>query len=186
MRRVIITIVGAMLLGAVSLSQAQTANLDLNLGQDAVQFEAAGELTDGISLGGGVIDSDDRGDATAFHAQLLGVERNADYDIGVGARWTQFDTDHGDGGGLGLGGYGYAYVPAMPALSLGGYGFYTPSAVSTRDLHDGYELGVRARYAFTPNVDGYVGYRALRADFDTDGGSRTLDSGPLLGVRLTF
>lgn len=186
MRRVIITIVGAMLLGAVSLSQAQTANLDLNLSQDAVQFEAAGELTDGIALGGGVIDSDDHGDATAFHAQLLGVERNADYDIGVGARWTQFDTDHGDGGGLGLGGYGYAYVPAMPALSLGGYGFYTPSAVSTRDLNDGYELGVRARYAFTPNVDGYVGYRTLRADFDNDGGSRTLDSGPLLGVRLTF
>ncbi|MCH4563255.1 MULTISPECIES: YfaZ family outer membrane protein [Halomonas] len=187
MRRAITIIAGAALLGTAALAQAQTASLDLNLSQDAVQFEATGELVDGIALGGGVIDSDDRGDATAFHAQLLGVERNADYDIGVGARWTQFDTDHGDGGGLGLGGYGYAYVPAMPALSLGGYGFYTPSAVSTRDLNDGYELGVRARYAFTPNVDGYVGYRALRADFDDDrGGSRTLDSGPLLGVRLSF
>ncbi|MFY0989043.1 YfaZ family outer membrane protein [Halomonas sp. C05BenzN] len=187
MRLTIIALAGALLLGSATLAQAQSSSLDLNLSQDAVQFEAAGELTHGIVLGGGVIDSDYRHDATAFHAQLLGVERTNDYDIGVGARWTQFDTDHGKGGGLGLGGYGYAYVPAMPALSLGGYGFYTPGAVSTRDLDDGYELGVRARYAFTPTVDGYVGYRALRADFDDDrGGSRTLDSGPLVGVRLTF
>jgi len=103
----------------------------------------------------------------------------------VGARWTQFDTDYGDGGGLGLGGYGYVALPQMPAVSLGGYGFYTPSAVTSSDLEDGYEVGVRARYAFAPNVDGYVGLRQLRADFDA-GGNRTLDRGAQVGVRLRF
>jgi len=166
---------------------AQAANgLDLNLGADAVQFEATGEITHGIALGGGVIHSDYREDATIYHAQLLGVQHNGAHDVGVGARWTQYDTDYGDGGGLGLGGYGYVYLPQAPAVSVGGYAFYTPNAVTSGDLDDGYEIGVRARYAFTPNVDGYVGLRQAAADFDNRHGSRTLDRGAQVGVRLSF
>ncbi|TFH87440.1 hypothetical protein EQG41_04955 [Billgrantia azerbaijanica] len=175
------------LLGAALLAAplTQAGSLDLNLGPDAVQFEAGGEVTSGVALGGGVLYSDYRDDATVYHAQLLGVQQRGSRDLGVGARWTEFDTDHGDGGGLGLGGYGYVALPQMPAVSLGGYGFYTPSAVTSRDLEDGYEVGVRARYAFAPNLDAYVGLRQLRADFD-DGGSRTLDRGAQAGVRLRF
>ncbi|ATJ84710.1 YfaZ family outer membrane protein [Halomonas beimenensis] len=171
---------------ALSTLSCQAGSLDLNLSDEAVQFAASGELAQGIAVGGGLLDSEDRVDTSALHAQVLGVERNRRYDIGVGARWTQLDTDAGDGGGLGLGGYGYAYVPRMPALSLGGYGFYTPSVVTTSDLDHGLEYGLRARYGFTPNVDAYVGYRRLRADFDHAGGTRTLDSGAHAGVRLVF
>jgi hypothetical protein len=160
--------------------------LDLNLGADAVQFEAAGEITQGVALGGGVINSEYREDATLYHAQLLSVQRNRERDVGIGARWTLFDTDYGNGGGLGLGGYGYVYLPQAPAVSLGGYGFYTPGVVTSGDLDDGYEVGVRARYAFTPNVDGYVGLRQAAADFDDHRGNRTLDRGAQVGVRLSF
>ena len=69
---------------------------------------------------------------------------------------------------------------------MGGYGFYTPSVVTSGDLDDGYEFGVRARYAFTPNVDGYVGLRQAAADFDNRHGNRTLDRGAQVGVRLSF
>jgi len=58
--------------------------------------------------------------------------------------------------------------------------------VASRDLEDGYEIGVRARYAFTPNVDGYLGLRQLGADFDNDASTRTLDRGAQAGVRLRF
>lgn len=175
---------GLALLGTTGLVQA--ASLDLNLGPDAVQFAAAGEVVDGISLGGGVLHSEYREDATVFHAQLMGANHTRDHEVGVGARWTQYDTDVGKGGGLGLGGYGYVYLPNLPDVSLGGYGFYTPGVVASRDLEDGYEIGVRARYDFTPNVDGYLGLRQLGADFDKDAGTRTLDRGAQVGVRLRF
>ncbi|MDI4638895.1 MULTISPECIES: YfaZ family outer membrane protein [Halomonadaceae] len=175
---------GTALLAATLTCQA--SSLDLNLSDEAVQFEGAGDIAPGIALGGGVLDSDDHGDTTEGHVQLLGVDRNSRYDMGLGARWTQLDTDFGDGGGLGLGGYGYAYVPSLPAMSVGGYAFYTPDVVTVGDLEDSAEYGVRARYAFAPNVDGYVGYRRLRGDFDGTGGAHTLDSGANIGVRLNF
>ncbi|WP_043531136.1 YfaZ family outer membrane protein [Litchfieldella xinjiangensis] len=176
----------AVLLGAMFCQGAIASSLDLNLSSDAIGFEAAGEIAPGIALGGGILRSEYREDATMGHIQLLGVERNGDIDIGVGARWSQFETDYGDGGGLGLGGYGYVYLPQMPGVSLGGYGFYSPSVATSSDLDDSFEYGLRARYAFTRNVDGYVGYRRLRADFDTSPGTQTLDSGAHAGVRLNF
>ena len=160
---------GLALLGAAAQVQA-SSSLDLNLGPDAVQFAAAGEVVDGISLGGGVLHSEYREDATVFHAQLMGASHTREREVGVGARWTQYDTDIGKGGGLGL----------------GGSGFYPPGVVASRDLEDGYEIGVRARYAFTPNVDGYLGLRQLGADFDNDASTRTLDRGAQAGVRLRF
>ncbi|WP_069384985.1 YfaZ family outer membrane protein [Halomonas caseinilytica] len=178
-------VVGALALVGSSLCQA--ASLDLNLSGDAVQFEAVADVAPGIQLGGGVLDSDYRDDATVWHGQLLGVERTRNYEIGVGARWTQLDSDFSDGGGLGLGGYGYVYLPEVPALSLGGYGFYTPSVVTSGDLDDAVEYGVRARYAVTSNVDAYLGYRRFRADLDLPGvGTKTLDSGVHGGMRLVF
>lgn len=184
MRSIQMLLASLVLLGGAGTAQA--ASLDLNLGSDAVQFEAAGELVEGIRLGGGVTDSDYREDATVYHAQLMGSQHTSRRELGIGARWTQYDTDVGDGGGLGLGGYGYVYLPNLPAVSLGGYGFYTPDAVTTSELEEGYEIGLRARYAFTPNVDGYLGLRQLDADFDDDRGSRTLDRGAQVGVRLRF
>ncbi|WP_254276174.1 YfaZ family outer membrane protein [Halomonas sp. 3H] len=188
MKSILTALAGTALLTLAGLAGlAQAGSLDLNLGPDAVQFEAAGEVTDGIRLGGGVVDSEYREDATVFHAQLMGTQHTREREVGVGARWTQYDTDVGKGGGLGLGGYGYVYLPNLPEVSLGGYGYYTPGAVTSRDLDDGYEIGVRARYAFAPNVDGYVGLRQLGADFDSDGsGTRTLDRGAQVGVRLRF
>lgn len=184
MKSIFAAVIGAAVLGISGLAQA--GSLDLNLGPDAVQFEAAGEVTNGIRLGGGVIHSEYREDATVYHAQLMGGEHTRDHEVGVGARWTQYDTDYGNGGGLGLGGYGYVYLPNLPKVSLGGYGFYTPGVVTSSDLDDGYEIGARARYAFTPNVDGYVGVRQLSADFDNSSGNSRLDRGAQVGVRLHF
>lgn len=184
MKPIFAAVIGAAGLALSGLVQA--SSLDLNLGSDAVQFEAAGEVANGVRLGGGVLHSEYREDATVYHAQLMGGEHTRDHEIGVGMRWTQYDTDYGDGGGLGLGGYAYVSLPNMSRVSLGGYGFYTPSAVTSSDLDDGYEIGARARYAFTPNVDGYVGVRQLSADFDTSSGSSRLDRSAQVGVRLHF
>ncbi|WP_192035660.1 YfaZ family outer membrane protein [Halomonas sp. YLGW01] len=180
-----ISALGGAALLAASLT-CQAGNLDLNLNDDAVQFEAAGQVAPGIALGGGFLESDDEFDVEVGHVQLLGTQRNRAYDMGLGARWTQFDTAIGDGGGLGLGGYGYAFLPRIPLLSVGGYAFYTPGVTATQDLDRSTEYGLRARYSFTPSVDGYVGYRRLRGEFDGSDGTTTLDSGANIGVRLNF
>ena len=172
-----------LLLGSVA---AQAGNLDLNLNNDAVQFEANGNLAPNLEVGGGLLSSDDNEDVTAWHAKLMGTESNRDYDVGLGVRWSQYDTDYGDGGGLGLGGYGYVYVPSVPRLSLGGYGFYTPGVVTSDELEDSLEYGLRARYRVVRNVDAYVGYRRVEAEFDNRHGDETLDSGPLAGLRMIF
>ena len=88
-------------------------------------------------------------------------------------------------GGLGLGGYGYYYLPGAPRVSLGGYGYVTPNVVTSDELEHSYEYGLRARYQVIDNVEGYVGYRKVKADFDNRD-ERTLDSGPLVGMRLQF
>src|SRR5690554_175826 len=103
MKLTLTLLAGLTLLGTAGLVQA-SSSLDLNLGPDAVQFEATGEVVDGIGLGGGVVHSEYREDATVFHAQLMGTNHTRDHEVGVGARWTQYDTDYGKGGGLGLGG----------------------------------------------------------------------------------
>ncbi len=76
MKSTLTLLAGIALLGAGGVAQA--ASLDLNLGPDAVQFEAAGEVVDGISLGGGVVHSEYREDATVFNAQLMGTNHTRD------------------------------------------------------------------------------------------------------------
>lgn len=175
MKAIMTLCVGIALLGMAGPGLA--GELDLDLGPDAVPFEAGDELAP----------SEYREEASVYHAQLLGMQRRSErHDVGVGASWSHYDTNHGEGGGLGVGGYGYVYLPNLPEVSLGGYGYYTPEAMGSRDLNDGYEVGVRARYAFAPNLDGYLGLRQLGADFDDDEGRRTLDRGAQLGVRLRF
>ncbi|WP_199269447.1 YfaZ family outer membrane protein [Cobetia sp. L2A1] len=171
---------------AASLSApALAGNADLNLNSEAVQGELNGEISNGVQIGGGILSSNDHDDVTAGHVQLLGTERTSEYDVGLGARWSQYDTEHGDGGGLGLGGYGYYYLPGAPRVSLGGYGYVTPDVVTSNDLEHSYEYGLRARYQVIDNVEGYVGYRKVKADFENRD-ERTLDSGPLVGMRLQF
>lgn len=179
----------SLLFGSAALwaaSAAQAGNFDLNLGNNAVALNIAAPVAQGVAVGGGILHSEYREDATALHGQIMGVERNRRIDVGVGARWTQFNTDYGNGGGLGLGGYGYAYLPDAPAISVGGYGFFTPSVATTGKLDDSFLVGARVRYDVTPTVDGYLGYRRLTADFDNQHGSRTLDNSVHVGVNLRF
>ena len=56
---------------------------------------------------------------------------------------------------------------------------------TSNDLEHSYEYGLRARYQVIDNVEGYVGYRKVKADFENRD-ERTLDSGPLVGMRLQF
>ncbi|MDP3535853.1 YfaZ family outer membrane protein [Halomonas sp. M1] len=178
-----------LLVGVTALwaaSTAQAGSFDLNLGNNAIELNLAAPVANGIAIGAGVLHSEYREDATMLHGQIMGVERNRRMDIGVGARWTQFNTDYGNGGGLGLGGYGYVYLPNAPAVSVGGYGFFTPSVATSGKLDDSFLAGARMRYDFTPTVDGYVGYRRMTADFDDQRSSRTLDNSVHVGVNLRF
>lgn len=178
-----------LLAGVASLtltaSLAQASGLDVNINNEAARFAASGEFKPGIELGGSLLSSDDNGDLTAASVQVLGTETARTYEVGAGPRWSHYDSDHGKGGGLGLGGYGYVSLPAVPKLSVGGYGFYTPGALTYQDFDHGSEIGVRARYRVAQNAQAYVGYRRIGAEFDNSD-SETLDSGPLVGVNLLF
>ncbi|MCG7599710.1 YfaZ family protein [Halomonas sp. McH1-25] len=169
----------------LTVSLAQASGLDVNINNEAARFAASGELMPGIELGGSLLSSDDNGDLTAAGIQLMGTESTRNYEVGAGPRWSHYDSDQGDGGGLGLGGYGYVYLPAVPKLSVGGYGVYTPGALTYQDFDHGSEFGARARYRVAHNVQAYVGYRRVSAEFG-NGDSETLDNGPLVGVHLNF
>ncbi|TDX22860.1 YfaZ precursor [Modicisalibacter xianhensis] len=170
---------------ALTTSLAQASGLDVNINNEAARFAASGEVSPGIELGGSLLSSDDNGGLTAAGIQLMGTESTRTYEVGAGPHLSHYDSDHGKGGGLGLGGFGYVYLPAVPKLSVGGYGVYTPGALTYQDFDHGSELGARARYRVAHNVQAYVGYRRVGAEFD-DGDNETLDSGPLVGVNLLF
>lgn len=165
---------------------AAAAILDMNVSEEATQFEAAGRVI-GLELGGGYLTSDDRSsDTSAGYISMGSGERIRDYEGGGGFRWTQYDTEYGDGGGLGFHSYLYYYLPAVPRLSLGGFIYYMPNVITSQDVESGFEVAARARYEVMDNIEAYVGYRHVEMDFDDHDEFTTLDSGPLAGLRLIF
>lgn len=156
-------------------------------GSDAYGLQGSTRIAPALLAGLGYYASDYRdADAKVYSGFLTFAPYTPLVDLSVGARYQYLDTAHGNGGGLGV--TGSAYVPTpLPRVSLGGYAHYFPSALAHGDLDDSYELGANLRLRILG--DSYLtgGYRYFKADFDgDDGGSRTLESGWVIGASIGF
>ncbi|MFC0267124.1 YfaZ family outer membrane protein [Kushneria aurantia] len=183
MKKSAITLLG----GALALTSLNAAAISLSgsVADNAQSVQLSQSLMPGWSTGIGYFNSDDSGrNAKAWSGQLMFSPWLPGVDLSLGGRYQYLDSDYGDGGGLGLGGSAYVDTP-IPLVSVGGYGFYTPSGLTHGDIDSSRELGARARAQFIPGLQGFVGYRYYRVDFDNHD-DRTLFSGPELGVSFGF
>lgn len=170
---------------ALTSFNASALSVSGSAGEDSQSVQINQSLLPGWSAGIGYFNTDDTDRNTkAYSAQLMFSPYLPLVDLSVGGRYQYLDSDYGDGGGLGLGGSAYVDTP-IPLVSVGGYGFYTPSGFSHGDIDRSYEYGARARASLLPGVNAFVGYRYYRTEFENRD-TTTLFSGPELGVSAGF
>lgn len=131
----------------------------------------------------GYLKTDDRrGDADVYSAALMFAPASRDIHWEIGARYQYQDARYATGGGVGLG--GSVDIPTgIRWLSLGGYGFYTPEALTHGDMNHGYDVGAQLNVRLGSSVSVYGGYRRMRTEFDGYG-SRDLYKGPMFGIHV--
>ncbi|MFC3608103.1 YfaZ family outer membrane protein [Stutzerimonas tarimensis] len=170
--------------GLLLASQSALAvNLTITGGSNSFGIDASQVVTPGVRAGIGYLHTDDRGhDAQIYSGSLMFSPAIIELDIAVGGRYQYQDTDLGNGGGLGIGGSVFSATP-IPALRVGGYGFFTPQGLTHGDVDESIEYGLQGRLRLFGQTHLFAGYRYLRSDFSGDG-NRTLHSGPVLGLNV--
>lgn len=169
----------------LATTQAHALSVSANAGNNAVGIEARQAIMPRVNASLGYLHTDDSGrDAHIYSGALMFAPVLPGTTVELGGRYQYQDTNYGNGGGLGLGGSAFVDTP-VPRVSVGGYGFYTPKGLTHGSVNESYEYGVQARARLVSQTYLHGGYRYLRTDFDNRG-TRTLDSGMVVGVSIGF
>ncbi|WP_199097483.1 YfaZ family outer membrane protein [Dyella sp. ASV21] len=173
----------ALLAGLLSCVPAYATSVTAGGGDGSVGIDFGVPLSSGLRADLGYLKTEDRrGDANIYSAALMIVPASRDIHWEVGARYQYQDARYGSGGGVGLG--GSLDIPTgIRWLSIGGYGFYTPSGLTNGDMDHGYDYGAQLRVWINSSFSLYGGYRHMRTTFDY-AGSRDLYKGPMFGIRV--
>ncbi|RDI97908.1 hypothetical protein DVT68_12470 [Dyella solisilvae] len=173
----------ALLAGAVFCAPASATSVVAAGGDGSVGIDFGVPLSSGLRADLGYLKTDDRrGDADIYTAALMVVPASRDIHWEIGARYQYQDAIYASGGGVGLG--GSVDVPTgIRWLSLGGYGFYTPDALTHGDMSHGYDYGAQLRVRLGASVSVFGGYRHMRTEFD-GAGSHDLYKGPMFGINV--
>lgn len=164
---------------------AMALSLSVSGHDDGFGVDASQSIAPTLRAGVGYFTSDDSGHhADMYSGSLMFSPYLPVVDLEVGGRYQYQDTHYGDGGGLGLGGSAFVDTP-IPLTSVGAYGYYTPDALSHGDMEKSYNYGAEARVNLFSQTYVSGGYQYYRTKFDNEG-SRTLDSGPTLGISVGF
>ena len=188
------TLIALLLLIISTAASAQ--KLDLSLSPDTARFSIT-NLIGGTSFGrteltAGFLFNED--DNTVFDIGLQVIDlagtKTPGLEIGVGPRlyFVSMDNPNADGAALALGGNLRYKSPDIQRLAFYGDFYFAPGITSFMDADGMTEFGLRVAYEIHPTADAYVGYRRIRMEVDKAGfdGSKTVDSGIFLGIRLAY
>lgn len=126
----------------------------------------------------------ERGDAKLYALGLTVSPPSPVVHWAVGARYRHQDTRWGKGGGVELGASVFVDTP-IPLLTVGGYGYYMPSALAHGEVQQSHDYGAQLRLSFTRSIYAWAGYRNMGVTF-AGAGSHTLYKGPSLGLSVGF
>jgi hypothetical protein len=104
----------------------------------------------------------------------------------IGARFLYLNSDPADGFAFAPGGRVHYSLPRYNRIGFGAHVFFAPSVVSTNDLNNYLEYGIRADYEILKNAAIYVQYRQIKVNLHGPGGWKTLDAGFDGGLHITF
>lgn len=172
--------------------QASPMGVDLSLSDESANFALFSKVES--PLGSTRYSADyfynepgDRFYSVSGNIQRRGMAGEPNLDLGLkgkGYFFTQDDHDL-DGFGLMLGVTAEYWLPTQSPASLSVEMLHSPEIVTSGDADSMTEVLVRANMQLLPSVTGYIGYRSLTADFESDSGYE-FDDNWHLGVELTI
>ncbi|MFA6014902.1 MAG: YfaZ family outer membrane protein [Gallionellaceae bacterium] len=168
--------------------------LDVNLRDDAAQFKfftSAGIFIQGNSeFNVGFLYTDSKSNlANATLLVKAAEEAVPGLSIGIGVEGVygtlNNDTMKKDGAAIAIGTeIGYT-LPTMNQVAIIGDLFLSPKITSFANIDRFTQAGLRVEYSLSPQTSAYLGYRQI--DFGIkNANTQTLDSGVMLGVKLSF
>jgi len=183
------------LLGSTLLAgNANAQRLDINLNQTSARFTytnlVGGSTFGRTEMNTGLLYNEDSNLVINVDLQVIDAagSKTPGLELGVGPRFYYLTHDDSDSSAaaIALGGQLRYKLPNVPRLSFAGVFFYAPSITSTLDANNMNELGFGASYELLPTADIYIKYRRIRSSFTAKVGSRTIDSGTVIGMRFSF
>ncbi|WP_157956598.1 YfaZ family outer membrane protein [Dyella sp. C11] len=173
----------ALIMGLSCCAPALATSVTAAGGDGSVGIDFGVPLSNEFRADLGYLKTDDRrGDADVYSAALMFAPASRDIHWEIGARYQYQDARYASGGGVGLG--GSVLIPTgIRWLTVGGYGFYTPEALTHGDMNHAYDLGAQVNVRLGSSVSLFGGYRRMRTEFDGIG-SRDLYKGPMFGIHV--
>ena len=173
------------LLAAASLS-ASAGSVDVNLSNDAIEakLDANAGAADWTF---GILYNRDQEDLAANVGLLsVGESSFAGSRIEGGLGGKVYGVSVGSSEVLALAlGLQARWFPGNGSFAFGGYAFYAPPVVTTRDGQRFFDIGVRAEVEVFKNSFLYVGYRQVQAELDNNI-KQNVDKGGFVGMQIKF
>jgi hypothetical protein len=171
------------LLLAAPLTHAADISLALNNKTLAGDFTSQ-PIGQGLGVTAGWLHHADNGDVGTLGLQVSqqvgdGIEGR----LGGKLYFVQNDTRNASA--LALGGQLDFVVPSIPKLRVGLHLWYAPQVTSFNGADNLDDIGVSVSYRAMSNAEVFAAYRRVHVDYDREGG-KTVQSGPLVGMRLFF
>jgi hypothetical protein len=191
--RILTTLVLILSSALISIN-ASAQRLDINLKQDSARFSyitlIGGSTFGRTEMNTGILYNEDSNLVANIGLQVIDVagSKTPGLELGVGPRLYYLKHDKSDSKAvaIALGGHLRYKLPSVPRLSFIGRLFYAPSITATLDADSMYETGVGISYEILPTANVYVHFRRIHADFTSNVGGKTIDSGTVFGVNFTF
>lgn len=175
---------------AMTCGGVQSAELDLNLNDDAARLSYAWDVSPrNLRLDAGWLHHQDRGDVIHVGLHLTG-EASAGSNPVVGGLGGKIFVINPDGTSLdatvlGIGGFVRYTLPTWDRFNVYGHAYFAPDVLSFGDGDRYQEIEARIGYNVLREADIYLGVRYSNIEFDPFG-DVTMDNGLHAGIQLRF
>ncbi len=168
-------------------------SFDINLNNDAAEFNLNAPLSSGLQLSGtemnfGFLYTKDDDYMGMVGLQVMGSTGSGSPGLsaGLGVKAFGGNTDNNnDFVAITLGGLVSYSPPAFERLNLDVYLNYSPDIVTFLDANNFIYYGARIGYKILEQASVYLGYREVRID-PSHGSHETIDNGGHIGVEIFF
>jgi YfaZ precursor len=171
------------LLLATPLIHAADASLALSNKTVTADYTSQ-PIGQGLEVTAGLLHHSDNGNLGSVGLQVS-QKVNEGLDASLGGKLVFVQNDVKNAWALALGGQVDWALPAISQLHLGLHGWYAPKVTSFNGANNLYDIGASVSYRVLSNAEVFAAYRRVRVDYERQGG-KTIQSGPLFGMKLFF
>ena len=171
------------LLLAAPLTHAADVTLALSNKTVASDFTSL-PIGQGLGVTAGFLHHSDNGNLGSLGLQVS-QQVNAGLNASLGGKLFFVQNDTRNASALALGGQVDMALPGAAQLHVGLHAWYAPQVTSFNGADNLHDIGVSVSYRVLGNAEVFAAYRRVRIDYDREGG-KTIQSGPLFGIKLFF